>query len=327
MPSRVSPLSAGLVTAAIMLLPAPALAAGDYEAYLAPPAACAGADVAATSDADQASAMLCMIDYARATHGVATLARAPMLATSSAAKADEIVRCGDVSHTACGKDADEPFRQAGYITADVRPEVNENLGSASGTEATARTIVRAWLAAEMHRDTLLGAQWHDLGVAVRRVTAPIGLAGTTVWVSHFGSGRGPASGTGSGTTGSAAPGGQGTKPATGGGSTTGSGTADGGAGIVGPAGRPAPGLRLSVTPARVPARRYTRFTFQLSALVAGGRRGIPDVTVYFGGRRARTGADGLATLAVRFVRTGRYRAIVTAGRVRAGATVVVVRRR
>src|SRR5438874_954280 len=100
-------LSAALGTLAVALFaPSSPAAAVDYEAYLAPAIVCPDADTTTLSDADEGSVMLCMIDYARAVQGAAKLARPSSLATSSAIKADDIVRCGDVSHTACGRSAD-----------------------------------------------------------------------------------------------------------------------------------------------------------------------------------------------------------------------------
>jgi uncharacterized protein YkwD len=323
--SRRAP-AAGLgMLALVLLAPSAPAAVLDYEDHLAPPAVCPGADTPAPSDDQLASAMLCMIDFARVAQGLRTLAHPSQLAVSTGIKADDIVRCGDVSHTACGRTMTESFQEAGYITPDITPEVSENLGVATGIAATARTIIRAWLEDDMHRDTLFGSQWRDGGVAVRRAPATLGLDQATVWVAHFGSGRGVAPARQQGaTTGS----GTGDGPSTGATpvSSTAPGTSPGDGAGGGAGGGPATGLRLSVTPSLAVSGRRTRFSFVLSSAVAGGRRAIPWRLVYFARQRALADARGRLTIVTRFKRPGRYRAIVLLGGVRATATVVVLPR-
>lgn len=165
--------------------------------------------------------------------------------------------------------------------------------------------MRAWLGDDLHRNTLFGSQWRDGGVAVRRAPSTLGLDEATVWVAHFGSGRGSGPGTAPGT---GPPAGAGTAPS------------------VGPGGGPA-GLRLTMTPPLAPAGRRTRFTFVLSAAVAGGRRAIPFKLVYFARQRALTDARGRTTIVTRLIRPSRYQAIALSGAARATATVLVVPRR
>ena len=133
--------------------------------------------------ANQELQMLCLVDYARATAGLPALTRAPMLAWSAAIKADDIVRCGDFSHTACGRDTNAPFEQAGYIAPAAQSEVTENLATGSGLFANPRSIMLDWLRDEPHRTAILDPRWRDQGVAMRR---PPGLGDGAVWVSHFG---------------------------------------------------------------------------------------------------------------------------------------------
>lgn len=164
----------------------PRSAPAAYENYLAPAQACPGSDTLTLVRTEQVSAMLCLVDYARATHGIGVLARSPLLGASAAIKAADIVRCDDFSHTACGRSVNAPFEEAGYATPDVLWEVGENLAYGTDLLGSPRSVMRNWLQSDEHRDNLLDAQWQDQGVALNKPPALLGLTATAVWVSHFG---------------------------------------------------------------------------------------------------------------------------------------------
>jgi len=205
--------------------------------------------------------------------------------------------------------------------------------------------MRAWLADDMHRDTVLGVLWRDGGVTVRRAPATLGPVVATVWVAHFGSGLGPDPGSGpssgaGGATGSGSTSGAGGAASSGAGGATGTGprVVSGGSsqsgaggetrapGSAGAAGR-IPGLRLAVTPSRARSGRRTRFRFVLSAAIAGGRRAIPWKLVFFARQRVLADGRGRASVVARPKRPGRYRAVAVVDGVRVTATVVVVAHR
>lgn len=90
-----------------------------------------------------------------------------------------------------------------------------------------------------------------------------------------------------------------------------------------PTARP-PRLRLAVGPKRGAAGALTRWRF----VVTAGGRAMPGAAVRFGGRRATTGADGRAELAVRFTRAGlRKASAALAGHPSARKTVRLLPRR
>jgi hypothetical protein len=66
-------------------------------------------------------------------------------------------------------------------------------------------------------------------------------------------------------------------------------------------------MRLSVRPVRVRAGRRVRFRFKVLTRGATPAR-VAGALIRFGGRKARTDADGIARIAVRHMRTGRKRA-------------------
>lgn len=164
----------------------PPLSSGAYDDHLAPPSACPDSDTATLAHARQHAAMLCLIDYARAARGVRRLARSPRLLASASIKAGDVVRCSDFSHTACGRPAGASYGRAGYGTARAAPDVSENLAYGSGPFASPRSIMRAWLGSDAHRENLLDERWLEQGVAMRRPAAFLGVRGNAVWVSHFG---------------------------------------------------------------------------------------------------------------------------------------------
>ncbi len=181
-------LCAALALAAAAM-PAPAATAqaqSSYAALVAPPSVCPGSDVPTILAANQELQMLCLVDFARAASGLPVLTRAPLLAYSAAIKADDIVRCSDFSHTACERDQNAAFEQAGYIAPGVTTEVTENLATGSGLLGTPRSIMQDWLADEPHRTAMLDPRWRDEGVAIRKPPSLLGLTDAAVWVAHFG---------------------------------------------------------------------------------------------------------------------------------------------
>ena len=82
-------------------------------------------------------------------------------------------------------------------------------------------------------------------------------------------------------------------------------------------------LRLGVTPRSTVTGRRTSFRFH----VTSGGRSVAGALVRFGNRRVRTGANGRATVVVRFSRSGRYTARATRSGMRSAAARVRVRPR
>lgn len=246
-------------------------AAGVYDVYLAPPGACPEADLPGAAIADQVNEMLCLINYARSKKGVPTVATSPLLASSTRIKADDIVRCDDFSHTACGHSVTYPFERAGYIAPGYDWGVGENLAWGTGTYGTPRGAMRGWLYSDPHRENIFTPSWREQGVALQRPQTFQGYTDNSVWVSHFGWRR-----------------------PIGGGQAT--------------AARTAGRLSVSVRPRRVIVGRRVRFVFRARLVTASGeRRPLGGVRILFAGRRTRTRATGRAKLVVRLRHARRYR--------------------
>lgn len=162
-----------------------ALALVSVASAAAPPAdACPGADRLDLGAAAQARVMVCLVNGERTERGLAPLVVHPRLARSSAAKNAAMLRTGDFSHTPGGMDFTTTFRRAGYSGGGV----GENIAWGNGALGTPAAIHRAWMASPPHRRNVLGRNWTEVGVAVRRGVRFQGYAGAAVWTAQYGTG-------------------------------------------------------------------------------------------------------------------------------------------
>jgi uncharacterized protein YkwD len=151
---------------------------------IAPESTCPGQNRGDAPAATQIQAMRCLIDYARTHAGLAPLAAVEQLDASAGAKSDDVLRCDDFSHYACGRDFTFWMRETGYLSEQCW-RAGENLAWGSGDEGTAGSIFRAWMRSPGHRQNILG-EFSQLGIGLR-VGDLEGLAGVRVWAQHFGS--------------------------------------------------------------------------------------------------------------------------------------------
>ena len=155
---------------------------------LAPERACPGQSDPSRSAGAQEATMRCMLNYARrkAAHG--QLADSPKLDSSAAEKANDIIRCDDFSHTACGRDFTFWFDQLGYIPAGGNGcwRAGENIAWGTGNLSTVRAIASAWIHSPEHLSNMLSSSFEQFGVGLE--VGPLqGFEGVHVWVTHFGS--------------------------------------------------------------------------------------------------------------------------------------------
>lgn len=161
----------------------PTYAPGDrWKSYLAPERVCAGGENPSADTDAQVDTMLCLINYARSVAGVPGLPRNERLTRAATLKGEDIVRCRDFNHDACGRDPHAVAVRAGYPDASW----GENLLVASGSNGAPRPALDGWLNSEGHRENLLNPAWTEQGVAL--LTAPRFNGGpdAALWVSEFG---------------------------------------------------------------------------------------------------------------------------------------------
>ncbi len=132
--------------------------------------------------------MLCLHNYARAQEGVPPLALSPTLDETAEEKAKRLAACHEFSHTPCGDPWQAPFRAARYAGA-----IGENLALSYGGDDVERVLFALWIYSPLHRANILRSAFAEAGFAVTVVSRAVADASTrsdTVWVAHFGSGRG-----------------------------------------------------------------------------------------------------------------------------------------
>ena len=167
----------------LALVPASASASGPWDTLLAPKRACPGQSDPSQPIAVQEHTMVCMHNWARARLGLRPLQKARELRRSSHDKAEDIKRCQQFSHEACGRGAFYWVRRVGFETGSFG--AGENLEFGEGALGTVRAAMSAWLNSDIHREVLLTPSWQDVGFSVVKGKFE-GHPGVAIWVAHFG---------------------------------------------------------------------------------------------------------------------------------------------
>jgi uncharacterized protein YkwD len=158
--------------------------ASGYDHLLAPDAACPRQGDVSLDAAAQEQVMECMVNFARRQSGRPALTGDPRLMDAADRKAQDIVRCQQFSHTACGRDFAFHIRAVGYPMVAA----GENIAWGSGRYGTVRSRMSGWLNSEGHRANLLSARFADQGIALVKTTFQ-GYPGAQVWVNQLGARR------------------------------------------------------------------------------------------------------------------------------------------
>jgi uncharacterized protein YkwD len=167
-------------TATIAILLA-ALAAAAAAPAPAAGAACAGQTNLRAPVPIQERAMRCLVDRARRSRGLPELRAAAPLQQAANSKSGDILRCGEFSHEACGREFTYWMDRFGYRGCAE----GENIAWGSGSLGTPISIFRAWMHSPGHRENILGP-YEDLGIGLR-VGKLEGVSGARVWTQEFGS--------------------------------------------------------------------------------------------------------------------------------------------
>jgi uncharacterized protein YkwD len=127
-----------------------------------------------------ATKMLCLVNDARARRGLHRLRPSSRLGRAANGHARDMVRHHYLSHTSRrGSSLERRVERAGYRRSR-RWAVGETLGWDS--TASARVVLRGWLASPIHRSILLSRAFRDIGVGGVR-QAPDGGSGATFVVN------------------------------------------------------------------------------------------------------------------------------------------------
>jgi uncharacterized protein YkwD len=142
-------------------------------------APCPYQGAAHASSSAQEKAMLCLVNRARESRGLAALSAPSSLARAADHKSADILRCDEFSHEACGREFTYWIEQVGYHGC----REGENIAYAGG--ATPRRIFKLWMNSSGHRENILGP-YRDIGIGLRIGTLGE-VHGAHVWTQEFGS--------------------------------------------------------------------------------------------------------------------------------------------
>ena len=150
---------------------------------VAPASACPGQTQAGLSAEEQVAVMLCMTNFARASHGMAPLASNGRLGRAAGQKSADILGCDEFSHEACGRPFQFWIQKYGYLKGCW--QAAENIAWGTGAYATVGSIFTAWLESPEHHENILGP-YREIGIGVR-VGGLEGNEEAAVWTQDFGS--------------------------------------------------------------------------------------------------------------------------------------------
>lgn len=146
---------------------------------------CADADlVPAPGDlARIRAAVLCLHNQVRADHGLPALHEQSRLRRAAAGHSSDMVDHGYFEHTTpSGRTMVDRIVGAGYVRASAGWLLGENLEWGTGSLATPRGAVRAWLDSPPHRANLLKRGYREVGIGVALGVPTGGNAGATYTV-------------------------------------------------------------------------------------------------------------------------------------------------
>ena len=169
-----------LALLAFVALAAPATARADAGSAARARAAgerCSGADALPGQAAgdDLRDATLCLMNAERTARGLGRLQAEPLLGRVAGSYARQMVRGRFFDHTSPGGSTMlARIRSTSYLHDVSSWSVGENLAWGSGSLATPRAAVRAWMQSAEHRANLLDRHFADVGIGVA-AGAPIAL--------------------------------------------------------------------------------------------------------------------------------------------------------
>jgi uncharacterized protein YkwD len=145
---------------------------------------CIGADVVPTAHDARSfeRSTLCLLNSQRTSAGLRALSTSPVLSRAAAGYSAQMVRESFFAHRApAGPDLAARLARAGYLShAAAQWLVGENLAWATGTAATPRQLIAAWMDSPEHRRNILDRAFREVGIGVALGTPTSGPDGVTV---------------------------------------------------------------------------------------------------------------------------------------------------
>ena len=140
-----------------------------------------------SAPASAATTSLCLINGERSAHGVKPLRHDAKLYRAAIRHSRDMVAKRYFAHNSrSGARFSARIASTGWMNGRGRWAVGENLGWGSGTQATPRSIVAAWMHSAGHRANLLNPRYHVIGIGIAS-GAPAGSNGGATYTTDFGS--------------------------------------------------------------------------------------------------------------------------------------------
>jgi uncharacterized protein YkwD len=188
-------------TALALAVPATAAARGDeYIAKRLPLAHAAGTKARSAQDCPNAdlvpnagnlaavrAAVVCLHNRIRAEHGLAQLGTDAKLRKAALGHSADMVGRDYFEHTSPrGVTMVDRIRQSGYVRPSRAWLIGENLEWGTGSLATPRGAMKAWMNSAGHRANILRGGYRELGVGIALGTPQAGLDGGATYTVDFG---------------------------------------------------------------------------------------------------------------------------------------------
>jgi uncharacterized protein YkwD len=165
-------------------LAVPVVAACSLTGAAAAPAVAASPCSARVS---AATTTLCLINGERRAHGVRALRSDAKLYRAAIRHSRDMVATRYFAHESRnGARFSSRIARTGWMNGRGRWSVGENLAWGSGSRATPRAIVAAWMHSAGHRANMLNPRFHVIGIGIVS-GAPVGSNGGATYTTDFGS--------------------------------------------------------------------------------------------------------------------------------------------
>ena len=173
-----------LSTRRLRRLAVPVVAACSLTGAAATPAHAASPCSARVS---AATTTLCLVNGERRAHGLRTLRTDAKLYRAAIRHSRDMVAKRYFAHESRGGGAfSARIAATGWMNGRGRWAVGENLGWGSGTQATPRSIVAAWMHSAGHRRNILSPRYRGIGIGIAS-GVPVGSHGAATYTTDFGS--------------------------------------------------------------------------------------------------------------------------------------------
>ena len=163
---------------------APGKLAPPDEQALADGAGSCGATAAVPTPSTLAvssQSILCLLNVERTTRGLVPLRSSELLARASVAHSGDMVSHRYFAHdTPQGVSLADRVRSAGYVKSRSDWLVGENIAWGSGSLASPRALVDAWMKSPPHRANILQGRYREVGVGLVIGAPAPGVAGDAV---------------------------------------------------------------------------------------------------------------------------------------------------